>query len=145
MKSKSYSEEQILKSAKEAIRVIVASKKIIARHKKELISYMCWKITEVSGKYRNQRYVSEDVKRIGVSVLIKNRLLRHEHVFTRHYLTEQIIKNPKHLDKILKNCIACLVTREEHRRLEDYKIGWRRYEVAKIRVYDTKLKSWKIK
>jgi len=126
-------------SATEAIRIVVRNSKILPKRKNELISTMLWKITEAKGKYR-LRFRSADA----LTCKQANQL-RHEHVFTRKQLTHELLRHPRAVKGILTKCLACVVTRAEHTRLNRVASavqGWARYRKAGIKVYDTKLKKF---
>jgi hypothetical protein len=98
-------------SAAEAIRLVVRNGKILPKHKNELISIMLWKITEAEGKYR-LRFQSA-----GALTCKQANQLRHEHVFTRKQLTHELLQHPRAIKRILAKCLACVVTRAEHAKL----------------------------
>lgn len=131
--------KEIIESARTTI-IPILPLQILPAHKNELLSVLFWKITQVNGKY-NLRYHSEDVKSGNNP---KNKI-RHEHVYTKKWLSQQLIAKPESVDTIIEKVVACLVTKEEHARLHkvprEY-VGWDRYTHAGIRVYDTKEKCW---
>ena len=103
--------------------------------KRKVIGTMIWNITGASGKYKLPY----------ISVLAdKNHNLKvnHEHVFRKKILVEEILNNPDNLESILENAVACVVTVDEHERLnkvdrENPQLdGWERYKVANIEVWD---------
>lgn len=104
-------------------------------HKKELLSVCIWKITEADGK-KKVRYWSEKAIQESISKL------QHEHVFERKELIERILSG-EDIDIVVKNAIACLVTKEEHSQLSLVnESGWERYKKANISVYDSKNEKW---
>lgn len=72
----------------------------------------------------------------------RSRELRHEHVFERAKLVEELLKHPEKADEIADLAVACTVTRTEHNslaavcRLNPQLSGWARYQAAGIKVYD---------
>jgi len=125
-----------IESAKVAISAILRMS-ILKQHKCELLKAMLWKITMAHGGKDKIRYRSEAVWNGREENLKKY----HEHVWTLQWLTDQLIDKPSQQDDILENAIACMVTKEEHIRLHrDGKkhIGWERYKMARIQVYDAK-------
>lgn len=125
-----------IKSATTAIKVLVGLE-ILEFHKKELISVCLWKISEADGKYKT-RFQSK------AALNAKKEQLRHDHVFERKSLIENIIDKPEEIDKILTNAIGCIVTKEEHSELTNVSRekpqleGWQRYIEAGIKVFDLK-------
>ena len=125
-----------INSAVTAIKALVRLD-LIQKHKKDLIDSCIWKITEADGKH-NTRYRSYR------SLRAAKKELRHEHVFERKKLVEEILKNPDNIDKITKKAIACLVTKNEHKKLSEVShknpklVGWERYDKAHIKICDLK-------
>ena len=104
-------------------------------HKKELLSICIWKITEADGKLK-VRYWSEDA----LSASQKN--LRHEHVFERKELISRLLSG-ENVDVVVRNAIACLVTKDEHVVLSSSgKSGWDRYMDCNIKVFDSAKDEW---
>jgi len=131
-----YPSDKVYESAINACKSIVSMDNVLDVHKKELLSSIIWKITERNGKF-NTDYVSLEAKKIlgsNKTQKEKRKLLAHEHVFTRKYLIDQLLAKPAQYKKILSQAIGCVVTREEHIRLETIKNseGWDRYEKAHI-------------
>ncbi len=130
------SSEQIYKSALNAIKPILATKDVLEVHKKELLSVMIWKITERYGKL-NAEYVSVAARKIlnsDKTAQEKLKLLAHDHVYTRKYLIQKLMSQPKNYRNILKEAVGCVVTREEHKKLSLIKNaeGWERYRAARV-------------
>jgi len=142
---KEYEKSEVLSSATHAIRYILEMGNDVKEvHKKKLLTSMLWVITEADGKYKTA-FISEAVKKIRDSGDKSIKGLRHEHVYTRNGLINELLASPKNIDSILKNAIGCIVTNEDHSLLpNDGYVGWERYKKAKIRVWDTKVNSWKI-
>lgn len=104
-------------------------------HKKELLSVCIWKITESDGK-KKVRYWSKKATQEPINKL------QHEHVFERKELIKRILSG-ENIDTVVKDAIACLVTKEEHSQLNLVsESGWKRYEKANIKVYDSKNEKW---
>ncbi len=98
--------------------------------KKNLMDFLIWKITEINGKYKT-KYRSKEAMNIK-----DTKKLHHEHVFSRKKLKEDLV-NAKSLEEvrnILKKIEACIVTREEHKKLKNDIDGWERYKKANIEV-----------
>lgn len=111
-------------------------------YKRKAIDRLLWKITEVDGKYRT-RFRSEGALSIDRRENRRlraagQRLLRHEHVFTRSWLLDELLERPTEVGKILDLAIGCVVTEAEHQRLTAvrYAEGWERYQAAGVRVFD---------
>ena len=132
--------KDIVESAKTAIAGILPLD-VLPVHKRELLSTMIWKITEANGKH-NLRYRSEGAVAAPQDDLI------HEHVYPRRKLVKQLLQgrpDPQSLDRILEHAVACLVTPDEHQRLEalpKHIEGWNRYRAAAVRVFDTEAQEW---
>ena len=126
---------RVVASAKHAIKHILSMEApVIEEHKKSLISRMLWKVTEAHGKYTT-RYFSEK------ALTCTKHEQRHDHVWTRRKMVQSLIDNPMRLDEEINRAIACIVTKEEHRKLSEFDAsydGWERYKMAKIRVWDRK-------
>lgn len=122
----------------------------------QLIERASWGATEIDRgdltKYALQRYVSACIKqriedtcsrggRINKSSFWEN--ARHEHVITtkeaRPLLMMATDKTEGDVIKILRNLVACIVTKEEGYLLDAYESGgWERYRKAGIEVWDRK-------
>jgi len=104
-------------------------------HRREILSVLIWKLTEVDGKYRT-RYRSAGVLSAEIVPI------EHEHVVTRKELIDRLIAEPHRCDQILDEAIGCLVTKAEHKRLKDSDAanpnlrGWARYRAAGIVAID---------
>jgi len=126
--------------ATKAVRAIMRLK-INPGVKKPLLSRCIWLITEANEKYR-LRFRSEEA--LGAA----KKELRHEHVFPRRDLIRALMRSTSSVKRILKKAVACVVTEDEHRRLdrvsrENPRLeGWKRYKVAGIRVYDVQRNAW---
>lgn len=114
----------------------------LSEYKREAIDRLLWNITEIDGKYRT-RYRSEgalfiDRQEDRRSRPPGQRLLQHEHVYTRSWLLRQLVERPGETSTILDLAIGCVVTRDEHAKLRAVRDqeGWARYRSAGIRVYD---------
>ncbi len=107
-------------------------------HKRELLGVCLWKVTEADGKW-NVRYRSE-----GARGVVGNRDLCHEHVYPRKYLIKCLLDGEP-VDSVISKAIACIVTRSEHKLLDDVSesaVGWKRYEQAGIRVWNLERSCW---
>lgn len=112
------------------------------QYKREAIDRLLWNITEIDGKYRT-RYRSEGALHLDRLEDRRTRppgqrLLQHEHVYTRSWLLTQLLERPNEATKTLELAIGCVVTRDEHEKLRAVRDqeGWGRYRAAGIRVYD---------
>ena len=145
-----------ISSAKNAIHHILNMHDILLSHKKRMLSEMIWKITEGDGLNpaekitgllykKNITYISESIKNMRNVRNYDISDQRHEHVFTRKEIVDRLINHPKDIDKILKDAIGCVVTKNEHDSLPHKGVdGWDRYKKTKIRVWDTRKNIWKI-
>ena len=113
----------------------IAPLSLYLAHKKELLSVCIWKITEADGK-KKVRYWSEKATRELASKI------QHEHVFERKELIGRILSD-ENVDIVVKDAIACMVTKAEHSELNSVSgSGWERYKKANIKVYDSKNEKW---
>ncbi len=142
-----YTPDQIIDSAVALAQAILASG-AIEPHKREFLSYCIWKVTEAEGKYA-VRYWSEGVlalvQQYGslAAVLKQPPPPVHEHVNTRKSLVDVMMKDPTCIARVLhEEALACLVTPSEHLRLGSNQVGFRRYQMASIRVWDTVNQDW---
>ncbi len=63
-------------------------------------------------------------------------------MFERKELIGRILSG-EDINIVVKNAIACLVTKEEHSKLSlTNNSGWERYKKSGIKVYDSKNKKW---
>jgi hypothetical protein len=111
----------------------IESPEILPEHVRELIDCLLWKITEADGKW-NTRH-----KTIGALECIDKKLLRHEHVYQKAKMIEALLKaGPGGVDGVLRDAIGCIVTKDEHDRLERFagEYGWERYRKAGLEVQD---------
>jgi len=126
--------EQRILSAATAINALLPLE-LYAAHKKELLGTCIWKITEADGKTK-VRYWSEGA--IGSD----KRSLQHEHVHERRELIHRLLSGEP-VEIVIKDAVACMVTKEEHRRLGlSNESGWLRYKDSGIQVYDSKKQEW---
>lgn len=120
------------RSAAVAIKAILKLD-LYPQHKRKLLSRCIWFLTEADGK-QNTRFQSRSARNAS-----KNEL-RHEHVFTRKYLIDELLKPGCDINKTIKHAIGCLVTVKEHAKLHEVKkslSGWKRYSAAQVQVIDT--------
>ncbi len=126
--------EQRISSAIIAINALLPLN-LYTAHKKELLSICIWKITEADGKTK-VRYWSEG------AIDSNRQSLQHEHVHVRKELIHKLVSGES-VDTVIKDAIACMVTKDEHRRLgQSGESGWLRYKDAGIRIYDAKKHEW---
>jgi hypothetical protein len=110
---------------------------ILPAHLRRALDAAIWAYTKADGKY-STRYRS-----VGALGEMNRRRLTHEHVVTRKLLVDRMLAEPQRVGEILATAVACVVTREEHRRLSEATRadpsleGWDRYAAAGIEVVDT--------
>ncbi len=120
------------RSASHLIKLLLQEDPAILRvHRAEAMSVALWKYTEADGKH-NTSYCSQQALAAPKAERI------HEHVFQRALMLNELLENPNDVDRILQQALGCLVTRQEHALLENYKhlYGWERYSRAGIVVVD---------
>ena len=127
-------EEQIFTAAIATARFAVSSPDLFDKYRRELLNNVLWLVTVApSGKY-GTRFRSR------AAVEDPNAQLRHEHVYTRHSLIEQMMAEPDAIERVIRErAIGCVVTRDEHRLLTQFDKthdGWERYRAAGIEVLD---------
>ncbi|HSK96390.1 MAG TPA: hypothetical protein VK891_07230 [Euzebyales bacterium] len=91
-----------------------------------------------SGK-ADVRYISE-----GVRTHLGPVVVDHEHVHTLRTLKQRLLAG-EDVDDVMRDAVACVVTREEHRRLTRFDrsaTGWQRYARAGVRVWDRTAGDW---
>ena len=138
--------EEIIESALTMARAILDSD-ALKKHKRDFLRGCVWIVTEAYGKY-NVPYWSEGVYRLvqqydGIKSALKHGRIQHEHVYPRKHIADQIMKDPSCLrDVMLTQLIACLVTEEEHDKLNHNIFGFTRYKAAGINVWDVKANNW---
>ncbi|MGD0796868.1 MAG: hypothetical protein ABR910_04005 [Acidobacteriaceae bacterium] len=119
-------------------------------HRDECIHRVAlYKITEADPKNKfRTRYMSCDAIEIARHEKKPNDsgLLIHEHVTERQKVLKRLIAaKPEEVDEILDSIVACVVTKEEHKRLGSHSLkdlhGWDRYRAEKIRVWDRQMNS----
>src|SRR5215472_5310957 len=99
----------------------IKSSEVLPEHVRELIDCLLWKITEADGK-TNTRF-----KTSGALGCTDNKLLRHEHVYQKNKMIDALVKcAPGAVDGVLVEAVGCLVTVDEHLRLNkfDSDYGW---------------------
>lgn len=133
--------------------------------KAKLYDHLCWKFTELNGKYCGMRFWSRDAFDI-----YSNRQkgenwwkeLRHEHIVPKNIFVDSILKNPDVDPEVLRThfkdkMIACVVTKREDERLSKQKLRasmpdgntnffeisdiWERYKACGIEVLELEWKS----
>jgi hypothetical protein len=108
------------RSAVNVARLALSAEDILPEHRHWLLSVAVWKYTEADGKW-NPRFRS----RAALGVTDKRRL-NHEHVFPRRWLRERMLAEPDRYREIMAMAVACLVTRDEHLRVEPVRGGGHR-------------------
>ncbi len=127
--------EEIISSAVSTVKQILAMQDVLEKHKREILSVMIWKISEANGRW-NTRYFSAGV------LSDKDEKLQHEHVVPRKFLIDRLLNNPKSYKSILSEITACIVTKEEHQKLNSSNSSWGRYKQAGIKVWDRLEEKW---
>jgi hypothetical protein len=128
-----------IRSAKNTIKQILKMNGIDISHKKIFLSLMIWLITEAYGKH-NTDYYSEEVKKIKKRTgKIPKIGVIHEHIYRRKYLVDRLLSSPNKAEEILKEAIACLVTKKEDSKLTKIDKtkeaeGFNRYKEAGIEI-----------
>jgi hypothetical protein len=102
-------------------------------HRRRFLSKALWLATlaEGRGKYKT-RFISK------AAYDAPKRPRQHEHVYQCSAMVKALIKNPGKVEEILEKAVGCVVTKDEHRALDDFKNydGWDRYIQAGIEVID---------
>jgi len=100
--------------------------------KRDFFDILCWKVSERFGKYNTQFR-----SRLGMQSQRPD--LIHEHIIPRATLWELAQKGVPAAD-LFKHCQACIITRDEHKRLHNISErpwSWCRYIEAGIDIFDT--------
>ena len=117
-----------------AASLVVGSKEILEKHKKQLLDTIVWKATEAAGRNKKDtRFITEfvyEADRAGKSIKVN-----FEHVRPKKKVIGDLLASPDKIKSILYNAMACTVTHDEHRLLKDGE-GWDRYKAANLKVYD---------
>jgi hypothetical protein len=129
--------EETIKGAVSLVAFASGSDDLTPRQRKGLVDLAVWWVTGASGKYAT-RYRSSGVLALPHKGAWSE--LVHEHVYTRLRLVTEMLAAPAdQREAILRSAVACIVTKDEHRRLRPFDkthIGWDRYRAAGIDVYD---------
>jgi hypothetical protein len=127
--------EARMKSARKLVRLLVEADDLYPPQRREVIGLALWWVTEAeSGKY-NTRYRSRASLEPGAD-------LRHNHVYERAKMTDQLLAHPDQIDSLLDRAVGCVVTKAEHDKLtavsraQPQLEGWDRYRAAGIEVID---------
>lgn len=101
--------------------------------KKRMLNHAIWEVSIARGDFVPE-YRSKGVREGAVGTKIQR-----EHVYRRKQIVEDVLKNEEPLEAILKRIIHCVVTTEEHSRLNSIPDktmdGWPRYRAANIEVF----------
>jgi len=106
-----------------------------------LIDHLLWKITEADGK-ANTRYKTK-----GALDCADDKQLRHEHVCQKAKMIDLLLtQGAGGVEKILDDAVGCLVTVDEHLRLNKFvsKYGWELYRKAGLEVFDMRTMERKV-
>lgn len=135
-------DERLLGSSVALIEFARSSSELHRDHPRRLVSEAVWFWTErgsPSRKYKI-RYRTPSALRLqatlGMTAASKH--LAHEHVHQRQAVIEHLLEDGTDVRAALQSAQACVVTREEHVRLERFKHlhGWVRYLEAGIAPLD---------
>jgi hypothetical protein len=102
-------------------------------HRRQGLSFAVWGYTTAEYGKWGCRFRSAGV--LGPEVVS----IQHEHVVPRKQIVDEILAAPGKTSTILIKAEGCLVTVEEHKRLNqlpDDVVGWARYTQANIVVHD---------
>lgn len=129
--------EAVVESAKRLALLILGCEELLVSHRKKMLKEVIWLISEADGKY-STRYRSAEVVRLARQEASCNVLIQHEHVFPKARVVdrlladkEALLSDPQRLSRALDQTVACVVTKEEHRRLVDGD-GWERYRSVAV-------------
>lgn len=128
-------EAEVLESAVRVVETVLATGDVLDAHKRGVINGMLWSITQARGKYMTR------FRSVGARGVKKG--LQHDHVVPRKHIISAIMREPRRARELLSTAVACVVTIEEHRRLEKATrrdpslTSWNRYEAAGVAVIDT--------
>jgi hypothetical protein len=126
---------EVVNSAVRGIEVILQHQdELLDRHVNLLLSDLIWKISEADGGKYGCRYRSAEVLHSKTEQAI-----RHEHVVRRKTLRIRLRADPSRAREIIRDAIACVVTKAEDDRLravDPSREGWARYHDAGITVID---------
>jgi len=118
-----------------ALQEIIASvrdSRLPSDSKKRMLNHAVWEVAIACGNFAPE-FRSKSVLEGAVGTKIQR-----EHVYKRKRIVEAVLKREEPLEAILKRSIHCVVTREEHARLNkipDSVDGWARYRDADIEVF----------
>ncbi len=117
-----------------AASLIIDSKDILEKHKKQLLDTVVWKASEAAGRNKKDtRFITQSVyeaDKAGQSIKVN-----FEHVRPKKKVIKDMLASPDKIKTIIYNAMACTVTHEEHKLLKDGE-DWDRYKAANIKVYD---------
>jgi len=127
----------VVKSAKRLALLILGCEELLVSHRKKMLKEVIWLISEADGKY-STRYRSAEVVRLAREETSCNVLIQHEHVFPKARAVDRLLEDKEallsdseRLSRVLDQTVACVVTKEEHRRLVDGD-GWERYRSVAV-------------
>jgi hypothetical protein len=104
--------------------------------KAKFLSNCLWQITQAEGRSKYEiRYRSQ------AAMNAPRKQLRHEHVTQRKAMVKALIARPADAREIVAKAQGCVVTKDEHTRLNSVGKsidGWERYREAGIVVIDMK-------
>lgn len=129
-------------------RKLLASQPFLAQFSDCLREYMIrkllWVLTEgpcPTGSGSTRRHKYEEIPFRTPAAQAANGHRRHEHVFDLKWAVAELTKNPTRAAEIADLTVACVVTKDEHDRLNTYGrglVGWERYKSAGLAVLDVR-------
>lgn len=134
---KKYNEEEIHDAIK-----LVGGSNINRELKRILFDTLLWKFTEIKGKYNDSLPWSEKAleKRKTLKKKEYPKYFQHEHTTSKKNLKNRLVeaKNPEELREIMKDAKTCIITKEEHKKI-DHKIqGKGKYDESDIMINEDK-------
>lgn len=133
-------------SALAVARLILNAKKVIDRHKNDVLNYVLWKLTEADYPKHRLPFRTVEAHREVLKGGTLRKRLRHEHVFPRKWVVERIFERPEKVEQLLcQYGVGCVVTIEQANALnqqdrlrkkhgESNLVGWLRYEKLSFQV-----------
>jgi hypothetical protein len=101
--------------------------------KKRMLHHAVWEVSIALGDSR------PEFRSAGFLKQTEGTKTQREHVYKRQRIVEDILRNEEPLDAIVKRIVHCMVTKDEHEKLDDIPDknldGWARYRAAGIEVF----------
>lgn len=104
------------------------------------INDILWRLSEGVGPTIPHKFLEVHFRSLAAHASPVARGLQHDHVFQRAVIHEQILYQPDRASLTAAKVVACIVTKEEHKRLsKPSKLdGWDRYKEARVEVIDAR-------